>query len=143
MSLRRVHSFAAGLSLLALTALPAAADYKPGESYKHGPDRAAPDRSARHHHIIPCRGECDGVYRHVYAESSYGFKRVLAPVRRAKFGDQVKLPGGAWVYCEYSCEYTLRKQSLDFWEGQGQGFVSPGILQRYLDLDDLGRGFYR
>jgi hypothetical protein len=145
MFLRGALAFAAGCTL-ALAALPADAGYKPGESYRQGPDhapRAAPHRSARHHRVAPCRRDCEDGYRHVYAESWQGFKRVVAPVRRAEFGDQVRLPGGTWVYCERSCEYTLRKQSLDFWEGQGQGFVSPGYFRRDFDLDELGRRFYR
>ncbi|MFT4078468.1 hypothetical protein [Rhodomicrobium sp.] len=76
--------------------------------------------------------DCCGAYRVIYAESWYGFERVIAPVRRAEHGDQVRLPGGSWVYCEYSCEYTLKRQSLDFWQGQGAGGTgdqsSPGYF---------------
>ena len=85
--------------------------------------------------------DCCGVYRFVYAESWYGFKRVVAPVRRAELGDQVRLPGGTWVYCEFSCEYTLRKQSLDFWQGaSGEGdSVSPGYFRKDFYIDDYGQ----
>jgi hypothetical protein len=62
---------------------------------------------------------CGEVYRFVYAESWYGSQKVTAPVRHAGNGDQVLLPGGPWVDCEFSCEYTLRKQRLDLWEKQG------------------------
>jgi hypothetical protein len=109
-------------------------------SYK--PDRgeeAAPiKRKHRSAHGAPY---CCGVYRFVYAESWYGFKKVAAPVRRAELGDQVRLPGGTWVYCEFSCEYTLRRQSLDFWQGQGAGGndqVSPGYFRRDFYVDGWG-----
>ncbi len=61
----------------------------------------------------------------VTAYSRYGNGAVSAPVRAAQFGYQVKLPGGAWLYCENNsllfgryrpCSETLRRQSLDFWE---------------------------
>ncbi|KAI95164.1 hypothetical protein T281_06995 [Rhodomicrobium udaipurense JA643] len=79
---------------------------------------ATPQRSSKF--CGECK-DCCGAYRVIYAESWYGFERVIAPVRRAEHGDQVRLPGGSWVYCEFSCEYTLKRQSLDFWQGQGAG----------------------
>jgi hypothetical protein len=89
----------------------------------------------------PYKKCCGEGYRFVYAESWYGFKKVVAPVRRAEHGDQVRLPGGTWVYCEFSCEYTLRKQSLDFWEGaSGQGqSVSPGYFRKDFYIDSWGQ----
>ncbi len=89
------------------------------------------------HRRLPYR-HCCGIYRFVYAESWYGFKRVVAPVRHALHGDQVLLPGGAWVYCSVTCEYTLRRQSLDFWQGQGAGGddqTSPGYFRWNFYLD--------
>jgi len=91
--------------------------------------RAAPQRAPKF--CGECK-DCCGAYRVIYAESWYGFERVIAPVRRAEHGDQVRLPGGSWVYCEFSCEYTLKRQSLDFWQGQGAGGTgdqsSPGYF---------------
>lgn len=120
--------------------------YKPNERY-YGPNgepyyEGSVKSKRKKHRGAPWR-EAEG-YRVVYAESWYGFKKVVAPVRRAELGDQVRLPGGTWVYCEASCEYTLRKQSLDFWEGvTGDGdTVSPGYLRKDFYLDDLRRRHY-
>jgi len=69
----------------------------------------------------------------VTARSQYGNGTLRAPVRIAQFGQQVRLPGGTWVYCERSslffdrhrpCSETLRRQSLDFWETISE--ESPG-----------------
>lgn len=142
----RVLAASAALVGIAAAANTAQAGYKPDDrSYGPGEATGAPAklrRKALRH--APYR-DCCGVYRFVYAESWYGFKRVVAPVRRAELGDQVRLPGGSWVYCEFSCEYTLRKQSLDFWEGvtgQGQN-VSPGYFRKDFYIDDYGhrRGY--
>lgn len=46
------------------------------------------------------------------------WKTVSAPVRQSPLGDQVRLPGGAWVYCEVDCHHTLRTQSIDYWATQ-------------------------
>lgn len=75
---------------------------------------------------------------YVTAYSDYGNGQVSAPVRRAEFGYQVKLPGGPWIYCqrnslfisrllEYAgpCSDTLRRQSLDFWETQQEDQGGP------------------
>jgi len=136
-------AFVAGATLLSLIAAVTVADagYKPEEEYSNPGDDAGPRSIVKRRkgaHRAPYRN-CCGEYRFVYAESWYGFKRVAAPVRHAELGDQVRLPGGTWIYCEFSCEYTLRKQSLDFWEGQGAGgqsSVSPGIFRKTIDLDD-------
>jgi hypothetical protein len=76
-------------------------------------------KGKRHVRRAPYRECCGEPYRFVYAEGWYGLKKVIAPVRRAGDGDQVQLPGGIWVRCEFSCEYTLRKQTLDFWKEHG------------------------
>ena len=77
-----------------------------------------------------------GGYGHITAYASTGGKSVTAPVRPGRWGDEVKIPGGAWVDCEITCEYTLRRLTVDFWEGQGRnGFVSPGYFRYEYDLD--------
>lgn len=79
----------------------------------------------------------DEGYGFVTAQASIGGKMVTAPIRPGRWGDEVRLPGGAWVDCEITCEYTLRRHTVDFWDGMGQGrFVSPGLLRFDLDLDD-------
>jgi hypothetical protein len=68
-------------------------------------------------------GECCGeVYRYVYAEAWYGNQKIVAPVRRVGCCDQVQVPGGAWVDCVFSCEITIRKMRLDYWQDQGAGY---------------------
>jgi hypothetical protein len=130
-----LRAIVTGAALLGLAAA-AHADttYKPDRG-----DSGAPLKHRRHaHRHAPYR---DGAYRFVYAESWYGSKRVVAPVRRAELGEQVRLPGGTWVYCEFSCEYTLRRQSLDFWQGQGAGGsdqVSPGYFRWDFYVDGWG-----
>jgi hypothetical protein len=75
-------------------------------------------------------GECCGeVYRYVYAEAWYGDQKIIAPVRRAGCCDQVQVPGGAWVDCTFTCEITIRKMRLGYWQDQGAGYnkeLSPG-----------------
>ena len=139
MRLGVVATAAASFALFA-AANSAMAGTDPAKGY-YAPDNhgdAAPVNPRRNPRRAPY---CCGVYRFVYAESWYGFKKVVAPVRRAALGDQVRLPGGAWVYCEFSCEYTLRKQSLDFWQGvTGQGEnISPGYFRWDFYIDDFGR----
>ena len=64
---------------------------------------------------------CCEPYRTVYAEFWYGDRKVVAPVRHGPAGDEVLLPGEIWVPCQLSCEYTLRKQTLDYLQSQGAG----------------------
>lgn len=54
----------------------------------------------------------------VTVKSDYGNGTLTAAIRKAQFGYQVLLPGGLWYYCELTCKYTLRRESLDFWESQ-------------------------
>lgn len=140
MRLRILLSLFAVFALFATAAAPASAGYKPPrERYEkwHGDEDYKAPRRKGSTRRRPCKRDCDGAYRYVYAESWYGFKKVVAPVRQARLGEQVRLPGGTWVYCEFSCEYTLRKQSLDFWESQGNGsFVSPGLFRKDFYLDE-------
>ncbi|MDA7946477.1 MAG: hypothetical protein MPJ78_03280 [Hyphomicrobiaceae bacterium] len=56
----------------------------------------------------------------VTAKSDYGNGTVTAPVRMARHGLQVRLPGGLWYYCEVSCIDTLRREALDFWETRSE-----------------------
>ncbi len=76
---------------------------------KRAPEQSAPEQ------------DCCEPYRYVYAESWYGSGKTVAPVRHGPLGDEVLLPGGIWVTCEFSCEYILRKQTLDYFEHQGAG----------------------
>lgn len=74
-------------------------------------------------------------YRHVRAESFYSSRSVVAPVRRGPHGDQVMTPGGNWYDCEITCEYTLRRVYLDFWEHQRDKFTSPGYFRFEFVID--------
>lgn len=56
----------------------------------------------------------------VTAVSKYGNGSVSGPVRRARNGLEVRLPGGTWVGCRASCSETLRVQTVDFWENDGR-----------------------
>ncbi len=62
-------------------------------------------------------GGRDGV---VVATSRYGNGSVSGPVRQAKFGLEVRLPGGTWVGCRASCSETLRVETVDIWENDGR-----------------------
>ncbi len=88
--------------------------------------------------LMPTSAEAGRPLGYVTAYSDYGNGQVSAPVRRAEFGYQVKLPGGPWIYCqrnslfiarilEYAspCSDTLRRQSLDFWETQSEDQGGP------------------
>ncbi len=55
---------------------------------------------------------------YVTARSEFGNGKVRGAVRRARNGRQVQLPGGTWVYCQYSCQDTLRLKTVDFWESE-------------------------
>ncbi|MBX2804336.1 MAG: hypothetical protein KTR19_00050 [Hyphomicrobiales bacterium] len=86
-------------------------------------------------HAEAKRGESEA-YRYVTAHASTGGQSVTGAVRKGRFGDQVQTPGGNWYDCEITCEYTLRRLTVDFWEGQeDNGFVSPGYLRFDFDLD--------
>ena len=85
---------------------------------------------------------CCEPYRFVYAEFWYGNRKVVAPVRHSPVGDdEVELPGGIWVPCQFSCEVTLRKQTLDYLESQGAGSgseVTPGYPRADSYVDGWG-----
>jgi hypothetical protein len=74
------------------------------------------------------------------AESRFGHGTVSGPVRAARHGREVRLPGGTWIDCGRSCAETLRTETVDFWENKGAGpnnriDNTPGIFGR------LGRNF--
>jgi hypothetical protein len=56
-------------------------------------------------------------------------------VRHGPTGDQVRLPGGTWLNCEITCEYTLRRTSVDFWEDQQNKYTSPNYLRYDINID--------
>jgi len=114
----------AGAAVLGLAAAAHAAD----TGFKNGEPAARAPLKHRHR-AAPYRHCCGEVYRYVYAEAWYGNQKIVAPVRRFGCCDQVQVPGGAWIDCELSCEFTIRKMRLDFWQDQGAGYnkeVSPG-----------------
>lgn len=74
--------------------------------------------------------------RYVTAQATYGGRTVTAPIRPGRWGDEVLLPGGSWVDCEITCEYTLRRLTVDFWDGVGNaGTITPGYFRYDFDLD--------
>ncbi len=122
---RQTFTLALAAALSIAVAVPAASAFeRPRDQYIDGP--------SKHHKRAPYRH--DG-YRYIRVESDNHPKAVIVPVRQTAKGRQVKLPGGSWVYCEITCDYTVRRQSLDFWEGQGQGYVSPGYFRRDFYID--------
>jgi hypothetical protein len=74
-------------------------------------------------------------YVYITAESRYGTATVTAPVRNGPAGRlEVRLPGGTWLECGLSCRETLRRETVDFWQGEGRGrpggdINGPGYLQ--------------
>jgi hypothetical protein len=90
---------------------------------------------------LPCCGE---VYRHVYVEGWYGSRKLVAPVRHGPAGDEVGLPNGQWLPCEFSCEYMLRKMHLYFWQDYGTntpGLVPPDLPRSDFYRDDHGNRY--
>jgi hypothetical protein len=104
----------------------------------------------RHHAAKPsseecCPSCCGEIYRYVYAEAWYGSEKIVAPVRRTAWGDQVQVPGGAWVPCVFSCEMTVRKLRLYYWQDQGAGYVNginPDAPRNDFWKDEWGRHDY-
>jgi hypothetical protein len=125
---------AAAIGLIAAANNARAGDYDAAVNTKHKGAGSAPYRD--------CCGE---PYRFVYAQSWYGQNKVIAPVRHGELGDQVRLPGGTWVYCEWSCEYTLRKQSMDYWDAvtRQKQREAPQYSRKDFYIDRFGnRRFY-
>jgi len=57
----------------------------------------------------------------VTACSNYGrWECYQAPVRRGKFGAEMRLRGGTWVDCEGDCRDTLRRLTVDYWDDQAE-----------------------
>lgn len=56
----------------------------------------------------------------VTAVSRSNLQTVTAPVRRGRWGQEVRLPGGSWIDCKGDCRETLREETVDFWERQEQ-----------------------
>lgn len=65
----------------------------------------------------------------VTAVSRFGNGEVTGAVRSARFGREVRLPGGTWEACRRSCSETLRVSTVDFWEARGGGPQGSGIGQ--------------
>jgi hypothetical protein len=61
------------------------------------------------------RKRADGVVRTC---SIYGNGCTSAPVRRARFGYEFRMPGGTWESCRADCKNAIREDMLDFWETQ-------------------------
>lgn len=92
-------ALAAGLAALALTASLSAASAR-----------------GRYDQRMPLTPD-DAAYHWITVDSIYGAPDgvVSAPVRPGPRGFQVRLPGGAWVYCAENCYETLRRETVDFW----------------------------
>lgn len=60
--------------------------------------------------------------------SSYGNGCTTGPVRRGKWGPEVRLKSGTWIDCKADCAETLRDEVLDFWERQSEKAmaIAPG-----------------
>lgn len=52
----------------------------------------------------------------IIAQSRFGNGSVTGVVRPARYGWQVRLPGGTWMDCRRSCEETLRVETVDLFE---------------------------
>jgi hypothetical protein len=64
---------------------------------------------------------------YVTTESRWGHGTASGPVRRGKWGWQVRLPGGTWVDCvRNNCSETLRLQALDMFESMGRDAIDGG-----------------
>jgi hypothetical protein len=123
-----VSAILASAIVLGLTAAVRAADVAQGGEAAQAPYKPK-HRIARRTPPYRDNDCCGEVYRYVYAEAWYGNQKVIAPVRRAGCCDQVQVPGGAWIDCVFTCEITLRKMRLDYWQDQGAGYnkeLSPG-----------------
>lgn len=80
---------------------------------------------------------------YVVANSRFGNGSVRGPVRQARDGIQVQLPGGTWVYCRASCSETLRVETVDMFENQGQmiGYGTAPLECGIFGCLDLGIGW--
>ncbi len=64
----------------------------------------------------------------VTAFSRFNNGEISAPVRPARYGWDVRLPGGTWVSCRRSCEETLRVETIDRNEGNSRDIGSGTLL---------------
>lgn len=53
-------------------------------------------------------------YGTVTAISITTAQRVTAPVRKGRWGDEVRMPSGYWTDCSGDCRETLRVKTIDF-----------------------------
>jgi hypothetical protein len=56
----------------------------------------------------------------VIAHSRHGNGSISGPVREARYGLEVRTPGGNWIGCRASCSETLRVETVDIWETDGR-----------------------
>ena len=138
-----------GTAMLGLAAAPCAAAEASKEpaaaAAEAGSEPAArPPKHPRAAARSPYRKDCCGqgeVYRYIYAEAWYGNQKVVAPVRRVGCCDQFQLPTGEWIDCGFSCETTVRKMPLWYWQDQGAGYnksVTPGYPREDFWTDPWG-----
>ena len=87
--------------------------------------------------VLPAPADAFGVRKrerldrgYVTAESRYSGRTITAPVRAGPNGRaQVRLPGGTWIECQFTCSDTLRRETIDFWDSREFGRVDgPGYL---------------
>lgn len=62
------------------------------------------------------------------AVSRYGNGTVSGPVRATSLGYDVRKPNGTWIACRRSCSETLRVETVDFYENDGD-FSGYGTAQ--------------
>jgi len=78
------------------------------------------------------RPRSEARYAYITVESRYGTGTVTGAVRQGPNGRlEVRLPGGTWLECGQSCHETLRRETVDFWQGRGYprgGSDGPGYL---------------
>ncbi len=80
--------------------------------------------------MTPATARDDG-YEMITVQSQEDFRTVTVPVRAGRNGYEVRIPGGTWLECEYSCAYTVQNEYLDeFTCGTvfGEGGCSPGLV---------------
>src|SRR5262249_855747 len=77
---------------------------------------------------------------HITVQSElYPSETISAPVRSGSRGDEVRLPGGTWVPCGFSCYFTLGNGTIDFWRRFG---VFPQYLFVLRDVFLVRRRFF-
>lgn len=54
----------------------------------------------------------------ITVQSQSGNGQVTGRVRIRNGVEQVQLPGGTWMDCFAGCDYTLRTETIDFWDKQ-------------------------